>query len=198
MNKAIVASVICASFAWSGGALASGSEMPPVGASWNWKCTGDGAGERTYKVVKNDGKTYRIEATDGSYVEGPVWGRVMGFNTLNEIVGGTGKFAAEVDSGNLHEAVVLEVGRSYSGYIAQDTPRGRFSHRHDVSVKERAEKELPFGKTEAVLVVDKYGNNFWSATRTIWYSPELKSAISADFESSNGGKSNCHLLTKPE
>lgn len=146
--------------AFSAEALANAMDMSPVGTSWVTKCTGDNPGERTWKVVKNDGENYRVEANDGSYIEGPIWGRAIGFNTANEIMGGNGKFTAELDGNDLKQVGALEIGKPIVGYARQSGPNGTFQHRHDVVVKERAEKETPFGKVEAILIVDKYGNNF--------------------------------------
>lgn len=180
------------------GAWANALEMAPVGATWVTKCTGDNPAERTWKVVKNDGTNYRIEASDGSYVEGPLWGRAIGFNTENEITGGNGKFSAELDGDGLKKVGDLEIGKSITGYVQQTGRNGTFQHRHDVTIKERAERDTPFGKVEAILIVDKYGNNFWNATQTVWYSPELKAPISNDFESNRGQKSSCQLMTRPQ
>lgn len=198
MRTLFVAAALSALTAATIATPAAALEMLPVGTSWVTKCTGDAAGERTWKVVASDGATYRIEADDGSYIEGPNWGVLIGYSAANEITGGNGKFTAELDGDDLKAVESLEVGKSLTGYVRQSGPNGTFQHRHDVAVKEKAERETPFGKVEAVLIVDKYGNNFWNATRATWYAPELKAVIESDFESNRGQKSACRLMTKPQ
>lgn len=175
---------------------ADGVEAPAVGTSWGTKCTGNNAAERTWKVVRNDGEAVRIEAEDGSFAEAPIWGWAMGFNTSNDF--GSGKFLNEPEDDDLKKVATLEVGKSFAGYVRQTGPAGTNQHRYDVSIKERAQRETPFGPVEAVKVVTTYGNNFWNATRTVWYAPELKLALSNDFESNRGQKSNCQVTTRPQ
>lgn len=182
--------------ALSAPAWADGAGAPAVGTTWVTKCTGSNAAERTWKVVRNDGEVVRTEATDGHYVEAPIWGWIWGFSTDSDF--GSGQFRNEPEDDELKKVAELEVGTSFHGYVRQTSPSRVNQHRYDVSVKERAQRETPFGPVEAVKVVATYGNNFWNATRTVWYAPELKLAISNDFETNRGQTSNCQVTTKPQ
>ena len=68
-------------------AQAAPVEVPPVGTTFDMKCSGSGgaAGSfdatNTWKVVKNDGENYRFEADNGSYFEGPIRGFATPFRS---------------------------------------------------------------------------------------------------------------------
>lgn len=179
-------------------ACAETVDAPPVGTSAGISCTGTGAGEFTWKIVKNDGQNYRTESSSGNYSEGPIWGCAINFRTEFSAAGG-GKILNTLETEDLKSAGELEVGKTVVGYVQSTNTQNRTNQqRYDVIIKEKAERETPFGKVEAYLVVSRYGNAFWNATLTNWYAPSLKSLISSDFESNQGDKSSCRLMTKPQ
>ncbi len=182
LNSLSLMTSLFAAIALAGAAHAQEIQWLPPGSEYTLRCTGDGAGERGYRVESLDGERFKlVRLARDVYSTGPAWVHLFS-DLADEFDGGKQVKTMKFLNGDRDGLKSLAVGTTAKGEY--EWIRGRSANRtHTLKVEEKkAVKTEAFGEQEVYVVTDTIIGPIHQIKQETHYAPALKTFVYRKFE----------------